>query len=436
MGHLRANGIGGAPLLFGGVTATAGEKTLVIDGTNTAANTLMDVADGDGVVSVVKDGPGTWWLAGSHTFSGDLAVKQGTLKLSGTTVFRYFRVIFWDNVFNHPNGSYVNEFAIYSADGTRLNRNFTYVHPDGYTDSSRTYYLSANRAAELDACQICWDYIPGITSQGVWDYTSNGNTLDKLCDGTTSGAQFVNSFRSTKYAVSMRLADDAKEAAYVDFVQNNGNYDPNKEHPYARQTGSAFTVEGSADGSVWTTLVTTNTLADLVITNAELGTGYYECRANKWFFSDSQQKVVDYPGDRTLGEGEGLALATRAAIETDMSAMLTNVRSVSVATGAVFEVDGVLDAPFVLSRLKIDGTAGAGAIRGFDFAPNMTVDVTGIPSGTKTLNLPVDFTGVTNFDNVASWTFLKDGAPTTRYRFELSKTGLKIDAAGLMVIVK
>ncbi len=66
----------------------------------------------------------------------------------------------------------------------------------------------------------------------------------------------------------------------------------------------------------------------------------------------------------------------------------------------------------------------------------MTVDVRGTPSGTKSLNLPVDFTGVTNFDNVATWTFLKDGAPTTRYRFELTKTGLRVDASGLMVIVK
>ena len=116
--------------------------------------------------------------------------------------------------------------------------------------------------------------------------------------------------------------------------------------------------------------------------------------------------------------------------------MLANVRSVSVAAGATFAVEGTLTSPLAISHLKIDGTAGAGAISGIDFAPNMTVDVTGIPADTKSLNLPVDFTGVTNFDNVATWTFLKDGAPTTRYRFELSKTGLRVDASGLLIMVK
>ena len=66
----------------------------------------------------------------------------------------------------------------------------------------------------------------------------------------------------------------------------------------------------------------------------------------------------------------------------------------------------------------------------------MTVDVTDIPADAKSLELPANLSGVANFDDVATWTFLKDGAATTRYHFELSKTGLKINSDGFIIIVR
>ena len=425
-GHLRANGVDGAALAFGGVRAASGEKTLVIDGTNTADNTIMDVADGDGVLSLVKDGPGTWVLSGDHTFSGDLAVKGGTLKVPGSRPFRYFRVTFWDNVFNHPSGSYVKEFGMYAADGTRLNSGLALRQQAGTTINA-AYTITAGAATNLLAGEIAMDHIPGVTANSFWWY--GNNPPDKLCDKTSDYMQFMNTLYSKKYAVSMRLADDAKELAYVDFVQSSANYDPNRQHPNARQTASAFRVEGSLDGLSWTELVVTNSLCDY-----ENGVPK-ERGSNKWFFSESGKDVDAAPEDRSdVGAGEGLALTTpaRRIVEGDM---LTNVRSVSVDYGATLEYDGEYDRPEI-SRLKVDATKGCGTITGFVFATDMTVDVTDIPAGAKSLELPANLSGVANFDDVATWTFLKDGVATTRYHFELSKTGLKINSDGCMIIVR
>jgi len=85
-GAVNASG-GGALVLTGGVTATgAGDKTLTLTGTGTAANTLGGaIVDNSAAnqTSLAKTGTGTWALSGSNTYTGPTSVSAGLLLVNG-----------------------------------------------------------------------------------------------------------------------------------------------------------------------------------------------------------------------------------------------------------------------------------------------------------------------------------------------------------------
>ncbi|MES2506583.1 MAG: autotransporter-associated beta strand repeat-containing protein, partial [Verrucomicrobiota bacterium] len=65
----------------------------ILDGTNTGTNTINGVISdtlttGSNTVGILKEGPGTWRLAGTNTYEGTTTVARGTLELSnGFAVF-------------------------------------------------------------------------------------------------------------------------------------------------------------------------------------------------------------------------------------------------------------------------------------------------------------------------------------------------------------
>jgi fibronectin-binding autotransporter adhesin len=61
-------------------------RTLTLSGSNTGANTLASIIsdNGSGATSLVKTGPGAWFLAGANTFTGTTSVTGGTLSLSNS----------------------------------------------------------------------------------------------------------------------------------------------------------------------------------------------------------------------------------------------------------------------------------------------------------------------------------------------------------------
>jgi fibronectin-binding autotransporter adhesin len=75
----------------GWMTVSSGlTTTLTLNGTNTGKNVLgwattgsnTLLKDDGGLMSIVKDGPGTWWLSGKLNFRGGLTIKEGTLVYS------------------------------------------------------------------------------------------------------------------------------------------------------------------------------------------------------------------------------------------------------------------------------------------------------------------------------------------------------------------
>ena len=74
--------------ILNGVSAsTATDRTLTLDGTSTAANTVAGVIadNGTGVMTLQKSGAGTWTLSGENSYSGDTTISGGKLKVNGST---------------------------------------------------------------------------------------------------------------------------------------------------------------------------------------------------------------------------------------------------------------------------------------------------------------------------------------------------------------
>ena len=75
-----ANG-SGALVWNGAPSIASGAKTLLLRGTNVAANTFAGVlTDGGGTLSLTKADAGTWRLTGANTYTGPTSVTGGTLE--------------------------------------------------------------------------------------------------------------------------------------------------------------------------------------------------------------------------------------------------------------------------------------------------------------------------------------------------------------------
>ena len=80
--HITADGTG--PLVISEPITNQGTcaRTLTIDGTSALLNTIngsINDVPGDEKLTVVKEGVGTWRLAGTSSFEGQLQIKQGTI---------------------------------------------------------------------------------------------------------------------------------------------------------------------------------------------------------------------------------------------------------------------------------------------------------------------------------------------------------------------
>ena len=401
-GCVRNAGLGGQLGLGGAFAATAAGGTLVLDAEDGTMNAFSMVRDGDhgGVLSLEKTGAGTWALEGTNTFSGALAVKEGTLVVRNLP-YSWFRFTVMETqggrqkrlgTADPDSNIEIQELALYSADGVRRNVNMT-------------FHTTYDNWTALPVGHACW------ARGGTINYYTNRNG-DKMFDEVGSGTGCCVVFNSkhvrlddssTWIPVLMHMDPGGELITMFDIVNVNAR-------TYAR-TPIAYKMEASRDGYSWTQVFyETNSLA------AEQG---------RWHSDPSESFTA---GAVRPGKGFSVSNCTFAANE-----MLPNVSGVSVAPNAVIAAEG----PVTLKTLSVDASgAGNGTVRGFSFAEAGTLRIEGLGALAGKCEIPMALEDCTGLENVSKWSLVVNGEAGNRYHAKARADGIVVTAVGTLVIMK
>ncbi|MBR2837655.1 MAG: autotransporter-associated beta strand repeat-containing protein [Kiritimatiellae bacterium] len=407
-GRLVSSGAG-SELRFAGVSAfDAGEKTLVLGGDSAGYNMVSNITSGSGSVAVAKEGAGRWIVCGANTLSGKLDVRGGALELwdryEGES-YAWYRLVIKRQ--SWPGMSYVPEFALYDSAGSNRVAGLKYRIPQEYEGSTSLVSFYPVATSEL---------LPGealfysATGSKVYHYVGAQN-LDRLFDGTTtSWRMFVDPGSSVMpdgtegryiYMV-MRLPDDTPPLVRYDI-------DVGSSTPAVYQ----FAVQASKDGSTWVDLT-----GDVVVSNQA-----------KWASGD------EFEAGHPLRPGKGLALNVVAAPDANGAAMLDNVTSVQVATGATLAAKGVAK---TVRGLAVDCSAGVGTLTGIDFAPGGTLDLVNAPDGVAELAVPAGLGGVSaeSLANLNAYSVTMNGRRSSRWGVEVSADQIRVSLRGTRIVIR
>ena len=429
-GSIRASGTDGARLGFGGVSAlAAGETTLVLDGTNTQSNVATGITDGNGVVSVVKDGSGDWYLSGTNTFSGDLLVKSGTLTVQGSK-YSWFRFTVKsttvNNRGNHTSWIQTGGLALYDADGIRQNIGLHVNEP-----TITTYTNPDNAAQYLYRPDSDWEALePGAFAFGSRDFLfrynldSGAANVDEFFseDKTAFRTQIAtNKVDVTDKKGTWRTISTTNPDSWIPFVMRLTNGTPEIVRYDLLNRGTdpsglpeVASMEASADGIHWN-LVETNGVGDVLTDHAySPDTTGWKWYSNGDAFTSGQARP-----------GAGFPIRGHADIPTP----LQNVRSVSVAAGATLKTDAGVE----IRSLKVD-SAGAGTIDGFTFAENGTIDVTNPPDSSSFL--PGTYVNCSGLENIGGWALKVNGAQNAKCKVSVRDGKLYFARPGFVLMYR
>jgi len=394
---------------------SAGAKTLTLDGNSTKTNLIADITDvGAGVVSLAKEGSGTWIVSGTNDIRGDIAVKAGTLILQNINDQPYTWHK-WQIRSNYATSTTPDthtvkirpcEFGLFNASGTRINRDLAYC--DEYQD------LEPGQAA----------FATHFKRYGFVSVPDGGvSSLARLFDGKSNLAG-LRIFYTTKdgdtgyglvpqedkpetwHYIEMRLAEGAGEAAswdYSDYYGMTGVAGTTRQ--YNIKTSALY---GSANGANWEQLA----LAANVPMRAD------KCQ---WAFDG-----------RGVPNGHTNCNTIASRVAQNAYPFLNNMAgAVSVASGAVLECQG---AQITFSKLKLDA-AGAGTIKNAAFAANGEIAVENVQTKDDMVFSSI-FAGCTDADNLARWTIRENGNVTSHLRAQVRGGELRLIRNGFVLIYR
>ena len=410
-GRLSSSGAG-SMLKFAGISAyDAGEKTLALGGDSTGYNMVSNITSGSGSVAVTKEGAGRWVVAGANALSSKLEVKEGTLELwdryAGES-YTWYRLVI--KSLSSVGMAYVPEFALYDAAGSNRVAGLKYRVPDQYAGGIASSFVSFTPVAtsNLRAGEVLFYSASG---SDVYHYYGDQN-LDSLFDGAVEGSagkwrlnivsNLPNGTAERYIYVVMRLPDDVPPLVRYDIDVGT-----------QQKTVRTFAVEASKDGENWVALTDDVTTSD----------------ADKW--SSGDEFVAGHP----LRPGKGLTLNVPAAPDANGAAMLDNVTSIQVATGATLVAKGVSK---TIRNLTVDCSKGVGTLSGFDFVANGTIDLINIPEGATGFAVPAGLIGVSaeSLANLNGYSVTVEGDPTTRWRVTVSANSIRASLLGTRLSIR
>ena len=418
----------------------AGEKEIRFENGEGATNVVSGVSNGtDGaVVSVVKEGSGSYTLTGDLGFTGDLRVLGGdlTLKDINNAKYEWYRYTFKENRCSSTNEAYaayvikntdnyagqctriinLNEVGLYDANGKRVNQNGTSVTAD---QTNRTYLV-------LEPGQVG---IVGAEQQSLVGSSNGSQDVRRLFENRMSGGCTFKSYWKDRYkypqfddpdtwfVVYQRLREGVNEAVRFDLC-----YDGETGSSLWQGGPTAFAVEGSADGVTWQELYSTNN----VVYTPGSGNAY------GWLSNDGSEEawtgVTQYP---ETFKHPGLPLAASRQQGTYARPV---PRSVAVASGAKLTVEGV---PVTASGVTL-GTDGFGTVSGVRLAESGTVDlVCDLSAKPEKVVFPADFSQFGDADNVLGYGVTVNGGDVPRaYEASVTPNGAVLLRKGFFLLIR
>ena len=375
---------GSAKIRFKGVSSVAdGEAPeargvmFTVGGDGMATNELFDITDSASrPVSVVKDGDGIWALGGELSFRGSLTVKRGRLIVRRPEKYTWYRWMITSKVgWGSDYAAYfeMQEFALFSAAGLRQN-----------------YGLSLNsNYASLEPGQVAYGTdkrpAPNAATQDI----------DKLFDDSKTdpgwrGVMCAPNTASTKQRpvvadslswipIIMRLPANAEQISSYDIVFYQSS-------AHTRSVASYF-VDGSVDGVHWNRLSTVD----------EIGV----VSGNTWQYAGSG---FGSGAQRNTAHTDGYTFKNPQP--TTLPNVLNNVKSVSVAGGAILECNGDI----AISNLSFDCTEGGGTFVNCAFSSTPgVITIANAPGRGVAIETGWVFDGCSGVGNLSGWSVSDDG---------------------------
>ncbi|HNX04689.1 MAG TPA: autotransporter-associated beta strand repeat-containing protein, partial [Opitutales bacterium] len=375
-------------------TLGTGSNVLTLGGDDTnAMNFLSRVDDGKeatgGPLSLVKEGAGTWRLSGTNDIRGSITVKEGTLVLKNTyTWYRWnFKanqcVIGVDSAGDALSVA-AEEFGLYAADGTRLNRGLAgaLTYPNLATGEIAPAFVNGTWTPKVDngsnVSNLCDD---GTAFMSQWYYPSS-----PWYDGD-GGVHAKNDAvqhwypgqPTTWYRILMRLPEDTPIVAGYDVAANNSKVSP-----------SLWSVDASVNGVTW----------DEVSPDASAA----KPSQNNWWLIAGRGHAAGSDLVHTNAQGVADMAAFAKTTPIPDAEFFPNVSSVRVDSGATLKANG----HFTVRGLEMD-CGGAGKIDGATFAADGTLDLVNYVNSLQPTVLPLVVTNSVGLGNVAAWTVSVEG---------------------------
>ena len=434
----------------------AGEKTLVLDGTNACENVVRDVSDGEdgGTVSVLKRGSGTWTLGGDQTFTGGITVEGGTLIVGTSKAFKYYRLLIKEIMDNRPDLLQIrknkkdsislesqnssptfDEIGLWAKDNSRQNMNLKYkvawgvnLLPGEFGFGDGILYNNSTAAGYrdlmFDGCRYTSEnWLPGGKQWG-----SSVVSAPFYRNKTRMNSPRLDD-ESTWIPVDMCLREGAQP---IDHFDISNHADDLNNTTVARGAPTACQLLGSTDGLVWEEISETCRVEHAKdVRYAWVSDGCYVGSGGGLI--DSGMPPYENPESDSRFNHAGGWKTTKTE-STRTFTVLPNLNgAVSVAAGAALKFAGAAaDAP-VIRKLSVDATSG-GTIDGFALADDCELDVKNVPAASD-FELPVTFTNLPSALSLKDWTVKFNG--TTRSRSLTFANGkLSVHANGMMIILR
>ena len=399
-GRLASDGTGAIKWNCFAAAGDAGEKELILSGSNTLDNTAWNISDGvNRPVSVTKEGIGNWTISGELSFSGALTVNGGTLTVVNApngTPYSYYRFTVKETAYNcsrYPAvqaSSYTSydthvqmeEFALFDANGVRQNITalpyaytnimFNAIRPGWAAyDADATFTHQATRYLfrlfdnrDNSNGQIVW---------GGWDVSlskhpsiSDPSSWVPIVMCLTNGTPVITSYDMVNY-IGVGATDNPGRAV------------------------TAYSLDGSADGVNWEPVA-----EDLAAEVPSTSRRWYKTGEAFTELSTAKKTRFSFGRDGTV---------------TNALPVLNNVSEIAVANGGELRATSRITLPDGV-KLTV-ATASGGSIDGFALPASGVLRVAG-GSARYEGTLPVTFGDVTGLDNLKNWQLQLDEPTASR----------------------